>query len=181
MKNRYQRKKEPAENRRLLLEVAFGMVSELGIDALTLEAVAARAGLSKGGLLHHFPSKSALQEALFRESLDQFSASIRQEREQSPEISPAMAYFRAALTDLASENRRRALLFLFQAAMKEEYYRTHLTEWYREHLPEGNGIASLLTVLVADGLWNAGVFGFYTVTEEQQSQIITLLEQLNTP
>ena len=52
---------------------------------------------------------------------------------------------------------------------------------FREHLPEGNGIASLLTVLVADGLWNAGVFGFYTVTEEQQSQIITLLEQLNTP
>lgn len=179
MKNAYQRKKEPAENRRLLLDVAFEMVSEQGMDAITLEAVAVRAGLSKGGLLHHFRSKSALQEALFRESLEQFSASVRQEREQSPDISPAMAYLRAALADLASENRRRALLFLFQAAMKEAYYRTHLTEWYKQHLPEGDGIGPLLTILVADGLWNAGVFGFYSVSEEQKSQILTLLEHLN--
>lgn len=36
-----------------------------GIAALSLNAVAREAGVSKGGLLHHFPNKQALIYALF--------------------------------------------------------------------------------------------------------------------
>ncbi|MBR7309653.1 helix-turn-helix transcriptional regulator, partial [Klebsiella pneumoniae] len=36
-----------------------------GIAALSLNAVAREAGVSKGGLLHHFPNKQALIFALF--------------------------------------------------------------------------------------------------------------------
>jgi AcrR family transcriptional regulator len=43
-----------------LLDAAEAVVIEQGISAMTLEAVAARAGLSKGGLLYHFPSKDAI-------------------------------------------------------------------------------------------------------------------------
>lgn len=37
-----------------------------GIAALSLNAVAREAGVSKGGLLHHFPNKQALIFALVR-------------------------------------------------------------------------------------------------------------------
>jgi AcrR family transcriptional regulator len=47
-----------------LLDAAEEVVSAEGITGLTLDAVAARADVSKGGLLHHFPSKDALVRAM---------------------------------------------------------------------------------------------------------------------
>lgn len=43
-----------------LLDAAEAVVIEQGVRAMTLEAVAARAKVSKGGLLYHFPSKDAI-------------------------------------------------------------------------------------------------------------------------
>lgn len=43
-----------------LLNAAERVVSRDGVKNCTLEAVAQEAGVSKGGLLYHFPSKSAL-------------------------------------------------------------------------------------------------------------------------
>ncbi len=36
------------------------IVHEEGVEKLTLEAVAKKAGISKGGLLYHFPTKDEL-------------------------------------------------------------------------------------------------------------------------
>jgi len=51
----------PVQDR--LLNAAGQVVARDGVRNLTLEAVAKEAGVSKGGLLYHFPSKSALIEA----------------------------------------------------------------------------------------------------------------------
>src|SRR5205809_615370 len=50
-----------------LLDAAEAVVVRQGIANLTLDAVAAEAGMSKGGLLHHFPTKDRLVEALVAE------------------------------------------------------------------------------------------------------------------
>lgn len=50
--------------RERVLDAASAQIVELGVAALTLEAVAARAGVSKGGLLYHFRSKQALVDGL---------------------------------------------------------------------------------------------------------------------
>ncbi|WP_326601007.1 TetR/AcrR family transcriptional regulator [Rhodococcus sp. PD04] len=47
-----------------LLDAFVTILLEQGERAATLEAVAATAGVSKGGLLYHFPSKDALVEGL---------------------------------------------------------------------------------------------------------------------
>ena len=47
-----------------LLDAAERVVGRQGVAALTLEAVAREAGVSKGGLLYHFPSKSDLVTAV---------------------------------------------------------------------------------------------------------------------
>jgi AcrR family transcriptional regulator len=47
-------------SRERILDAAADLVAEIGAGRLTLEAVAERAGLSKGGLLYNFPSKQAL-------------------------------------------------------------------------------------------------------------------------
>jgi AcrR family transcriptional regulator len=47
-----------------VLDAAATVLRERSAAAFTLDAVAARAGVSKGGLMYHFPSKEALFSAL---------------------------------------------------------------------------------------------------------------------
>lgn len=51
---------ETLTKKKLILKSAYQIVKEQGFTSLTLEAVAKHAGVSKGGLLYHFPSKNAL-------------------------------------------------------------------------------------------------------------------------
>jgi AcrR family transcriptional regulator len=57
-----------------LLDAAEAVVMRQGIANLTLDAVAAEAGMSKGGLLHHFPTKDRLVEALVTRSAENWRA-----------------------------------------------------------------------------------------------------------
>lgn len=56
-------------SRAKILKAAADVAREAGIGHFSLDAVAARAGLSKGGLLYNFPSKSKLLEALVEDHL----------------------------------------------------------------------------------------------------------------
>jgi AcrR family transcriptional regulator len=52
----------------------------------TLKAVAARAGISKGGLLYHFPTKEALLAVLMRQCLSKEPDPIMTEGEKPPRL-----------------------------------------------------------------------------------------------
>jgi AcrR family transcriptional regulator len=58
--------------RRRLLDAAVAVVRREGPRALTLDAVAAEAGVSKGGLLYHFATKDDLVDALIEDWRDSF-------------------------------------------------------------------------------------------------------------
>ncbi|MFJ4208354.1 TetR/AcrR family transcriptional regulator [Paenarthrobacter sp. NPDC089675] len=55
-----------------VLDAFESLLIEVGERAATLDAVAKRAGVSKGGLLYHFPNKEALISALL-ERLDELA------------------------------------------------------------------------------------------------------------
>ncbi|MBY6540777.1 TetR/AcrR family transcriptional regulator [Rhodococcus sp. BP-349] len=55
-----------AGTRDRILDALESLLLGDGADKATLEAVASRAGVSKGGLLYHFPSKDAMVAALVR-------------------------------------------------------------------------------------------------------------------
>src|ERR671914_2182921 len=59
-----------------LLDAAVAVVRRDGAAALTLDAVAAEAGVSKGGVLYHFASKRALIDGLLQRWLDDFEARL---------------------------------------------------------------------------------------------------------
>lgn len=63
----------------VLLDAAEAVVVECGAAHLTLDAVAAKAGVSKGGLIYHFPSKDALLGAM----LGRCSCKAAQAREEA--------------------------------------------------------------------------------------------------
>jgi AcrR family transcriptional regulator len=55
-----------ANSRQAILDAAGALVAEMGAAHLTLEAVAQRAGISKGGLLYNFPTKLDLLQAMIQ-------------------------------------------------------------------------------------------------------------------
>ena len=64
-----------AATRRSILAAAAQIAHETGPGNLSLDAVAAKAGISKGGLLYHFPSKKKLLQAV----VENFIASFDEE------------------------------------------------------------------------------------------------------
>ncbi|RCS24255.1 TetR/AcrR family transcriptional regulator [Phyllobacterium salinisoli] len=68
-------------SRERILLAATELAKEIGPAHLSLDAVAARAGLSKGGLLYSFPTKAKLLEAVVEEHLKDHDKALRAEEE----------------------------------------------------------------------------------------------------
>lgn len=68
-----------------ILDAAEDIVVELGARHLTLNEVAARAGVSRGGFLYHFPDKEALLRYMLERRFKNFSRILDKRRESLPD------------------------------------------------------------------------------------------------
>lgn len=152
------------DRRRAILAAAARVVRTHGAGALTLDAVAHAAAVSKGGLLYHFPTKNALIAGMLAEELRRFEEEVerlRHEQEQRGAggwlrafvqatfaLTPAEAGFNAAL--LAAATTDPAML----APLREAFAR-----WQARAVEDGLDPATATLVrLAADGLWFADLF-----------------------
>ena len=71
-----QERRDAARNRHALLVAADALIGEHGVDAVTMEAVAARAGVGKGTVFRRFESREGLMAAVVNRSETAFQASI---------------------------------------------------------------------------------------------------------
>ncbi|MBR2077249.1 MAG: TetR/AcrR family transcriptional regulator, partial [Exiguobacterium sp.] len=65
-----------------LLDAATDIIMNHGVHQLTLDEVVKTAGVSKGGLLYHYPSKEALMTAMverLQQEQNELYASLQQE------------------------------------------------------------------------------------------------------
>ena len=76
MPTAHKRKKQPEMVRSKLIECAARIITEQGPNAVTIQAVADAAGVTKGGLLHHFKSKNQLSEAVSRYFIEQLDTEL---------------------------------------------------------------------------------------------------------
>ena len=63
-------------SRHKIVAAAMELAKEVGPGHVSLDAVAHRAGVSKGGLLYHFPSKNKLLQAIVAHHLDAFDDAL---------------------------------------------------------------------------------------------------------
>ncbi|MFB9200734.1 TetR/AcrR family transcriptional regulator [Nonomuraea spiralis] len=136
-----------------LLDAAEDLLCDQGSAALTLSAVADRAGVSKGGLLYHFGTKEALIRGMVERLIEEFDdLTAAQEGGTYTE-----RYLGATLAAVRSGRLRRwavvtgasGNLFLL-APLREA-----MARWHREGLgDEPDPLASQIVRLACEGLWD---------------------------
>lgn len=75
----------PGYDRRGLLDAAVSVFNESGYDATSVAVLAARLGLSKAALYHHFASKEEILETAIGEALDGLEGVLRDARAATSE------------------------------------------------------------------------------------------------
>jgi len=99
--------------RTAILDAALRVIEHGGVTEVTFESVAAEAGMTKGGLLYHFPTREALLKALHQYLADQWESSLEAAAgttsEQATSAERLAAYARVACQ---SATRAELLLML---------------------------------------------------------------------
>src|SRR5260370_163844 len=91
--------KRRRNSRDAILDAAEQLVADLGAPSLTLDAVAARARVSKGGLLYNFATKETLLEAMIARLCDRFeeARTVTQSKISRGPANPLKAYLSVTL------------------------------------------------------------------------------------
>jgi AcrR family transcriptional regulator len=174
----------------LLLDAAEAVVVQRGIGNLTLEAVAAEAGMSKGGLLHHFPSKDRLVEAMVVRHAQGWRECYMLGYNSAPEGPGRMArgLLNRCLTDADcwTEQLRRSTSAVFAALAQNpsliEPMREAYSDLYRLISEDGLPVGVADAVVTAiDGLWLYWVLGLVPVDQERMNRLRQGLETLLAP
>lgn len=104
-----------------ILDAAEAVVIESGASHMTLDAVAQRSGVSKGGLIYHFPAKEALLEAMILRWMERFDQRREAVRQELPEgrANELAVEIRALQGNTEQEHRLSAALLAVTANQPE--------------------------------------------------------------
>ena len=171
------------ETRETILDAAFG-VARGGGGRFTVDAVAREAGVSKGAVLHHFPSKEALAGGMLEHQLDEFDALIERRLAEEPEGETGRwlrAYVRASFEMGAGDPAVNDALL---AAMATEpgllsSFEGRFESWRRRAEADGvDRTKANLVRLAVDGLATAESFGIGAPEGEEREDLLEALVDL---
>ncbi|PHR25281.1 MAG: TetR family transcriptional regulator [Hoeflea sp.] len=185
MMTRPQRKNNPAALRLRLLDCAATLIVDHGVPALTLENVAREAGVSKGGLLHHYSSKDALIGGLFDMVVEWFGsqvdAAIEPEENRPARFSRAYLQVIANIDMSVPAEKRLAVLILMLSS--DPHYCARWNSWVderlREHHRTDTSPMARTLRLAADGLWLSDLGGGPDSVSSKRGEILQFLQTLD--
>lgn len=172
-----------------LLQAASQIVIEKGVDALTLDAVAKQAGVSKGGLLYHFPNKEALMKGMVEHLVQDFEAVLQTEFEQDEAPGTPGQWIRAYIRATVNCSQESlALIARLTSIAADSPNLLEVVKTYEQKLRqriETSGLdptkASII-LLAVDGLWYAEMFQIGTLEKSRLTPVVErLLEMTRTP
>lgn len=175
--------KSGATSRERILSAAAELAMEHGPGNLSLDAVAARAGLSKGGLLYNFPTKAKLLEALVSEHLTQFDRQLGEEERRRKGDANALAAGFLALFCADELARKKPATGLLAAMAENPEFLDPVRVYNRslvDRLSEGSGDfgAALVAFLAIEGMRTTQLLGLDVLTDAEREAAVTRLREL---
>ena len=153
----------------ILLATCHCLVAQ-GSEKLTLDAVAQEAGVSKGGLLYHFPSKQALLEGVLSWLLDSSTAQIAHYAEQDANSTGRWnrAHVNAGMNSMNRENSKGDKMRVIASLLSvistnhrlQSILKKHVHHWCRYLYNDGLDADTVtLMQLAVDGYFFRKMFG----------------------
>lgn len=173
--------------RERILEAAEQLIIEGGLGQLSVDAVLARAGLSKGAFFHHFESKDALLAALIERLVGDVERRIAERSAAGDEKRGQRLRTQIDMTfdsDPAERARLRALVLAFiEAALSGSSFmataRATNEAELRANLKDGVPTGDALVIQFAlDGYWLSEALGAARLTDRMRSALRESLMRL---
>ncbi len=174
---------EGQSTRERILQAAADLAWENGPGNISLDAVAAKAGVSKGGLLYHFPSKSKLLEATVETFVADYDRMLKaREQANSAQKSPVTHAF----LELFLENyqcKQPASSGILAALAEDpsflspvQHYERVLLDRIKTDLPDPD--LAIALYLMISGLKNSELLGMKVVKPEEVDRLIGRLRKM---
>jgi AcrR family transcriptional regulator len=166
--------------RNLILNAASIIVRNEGVAQLTLEAVAIKAGVSKGGLLYHFSNKEALIRGLVDELTYHYVEDI-QERVNADNCQNgkwSKAYVEATFKELDDGlNMSSGLLaaVFTNPELLQKLQKQYVTWQKNIENEQTDSVGPTIARLAADGLWFAEIFGLAPLEKGLRKRVLNEL------
>lgn len=176
-------KRTSSDTRDKILAAASNIVLEQGAVRMTLEAVAKEAGVSKGGLLYHFPSKDALIESMIEHMVQGLTERIRTAYEED-EYGTNRGRWLRALTKVNFQSKDQELGAGLTAAvlLNPDLLEANRQAYEsRQALIEQDGVdvvTANIIRLAGDGIWFSELLGLAPPEEQLKTQIMERLLSL---
>lgn len=173
--------------RERILNAAEARLLTGGPTSLVLSAVAADAGVSKGGLLYHFASKEALVAGLCERMLERFDADLDALSEADAASAGAWtrAYLASTVTDdgKPADNSARLMAGVLATLGRDsahlEAVRERFACWHARLEADGIDETTAIVVgLAADGLWLSALLGLPPLGAEAARKVIRALREM---
>lgn len=172
MSTAYHRKKQPETVRRALLDQAAQLAADRGLAAVTVQAVSDAAGVTKGGFLHHFASKQALIDVVFKDMLTSLDTDIERHIAADSHAygSFTRAYLATVLT-IPAQCQGTPGTVLTLSMLADPHLRVAWATWIEQRLEQHHATdadAELTQIrLAADGIWLADLTGIHLPDREE--------------
>lgn len=167
-------------SREKILAAAAELADIVGPGNISLDAVAQRAGVSKGGLLYNFPSKAKLMQALVEDYLKSFEQALAA---KSTDEGAASANSLAAYIELSAEecqHHQPSAAGVLAALSEDPDFLNPVRDFKRNLLDrlkaENPDTAKLLVAfLVIEGLRSMSLFDMDILHEDERNMAISYL------
>ena len=170
-------------SRTRILDAAAEIVAEIGAGKMSLEAVAERAGLSKGGLLYNFPTKESLLQAMIERLIEESHtarAAIRPTLVGRP--NPEARSIVAADLALCETRMKEVGCGLLAAVSSDPHLlapvkkvmAAEIAQMRADDCPE----IALIAWLAMKGLFSLDVFAVNPFSQEEQAALAAAIDRL---
>lgn len=166
-----------------ILEVANKVIAEKGLTHFTLDEIARDAGISKGGLLHHYPSKDKLIKALIENYLDLFEAKIS-EREKNLSDTSCCNWLVSFINEQLSQSKihgNNIQGLLAAVASNQELLNPVIEkrkEWLEKIYDSKDPIMAIIISFACDGVAYSNLLGLEVFPEDIKTKLMERLIQL---
>ncbi|MDM7851417.1 TetR/AcrR family transcriptional regulator [Pseudochrobactrum kiredjianiae] len=172
-------------DRNHLLDLAEKIVVEHGATALTVDALAKAAGITKGGVQYCFGTKDGLVDAMLTRWGNKFDKKVTTEKNgKTDRLSHIAAHIRVTRdSDPLGDSRFAAML---AALIPNSEHLADTRQWYRQQLSgldisTEQGRNARLAFIANEGAFLLRSFKFFDLNEDEWQQIFRDIEKLLPP